>query len=104
MEYIEREALEWSLDAAIMAFLEKEDHLFDEKSVLAGISVAAGIVHVVPAADVAPVVHGQWLDVGSLSCRRSNCGCKNGKETNYCPNCGAKLDLPPSNLRKEDCP
>lgn len=60
MEYVERETLEWSLNAAIMAFLEKEDHSFDEKSVLAGISVAAGLVHAAPAAEVAQVVHGRW--------------------------------------------
>ena len=53
----------------------------------------------VPAADVAPVVHGTWeLRHGSWYC--SNCGrgykikfgvapaCKH----NYCPNCGAKMD------------
>lgn len=39
------------------------------------------------------VVHGRWIDKGSLSCRCSECGCKNGKETPYCPNCGAKMDL-----------
>ena len=38
-------------------------------------------------------IHGKWFDVGSLSCRCSACGCKNDKETNYCPNCGAKMDL-----------
>lgn len=44
------------------------------------------------AADVAPAVHAHWYDVGSLSCRCSACGCKNNKETAYCPNCGAKMD------------
>lgn len=46
----------------------------------------------IPASDVAPAAHGRWIDVGSLSCRCSNCGCKNSKETDYCPNCGAKMD------------
>lgn len=44
--------------------------------------------------DAAQVVHGRWMDVGSLSCRCSNCGCKNRRETDYCPNCKAKMDLP----------
>ena len=35
---------------------------------------------------------GHWFDVGSLSCRCSECGCKNSKESNYCPNCGAKME------------
>lgn len=47
---------------------------------------------VVTRADVAPVRHGRWLDKGSLSCRCSRCGCKNYKETQWCPNCGARMD------------
>lgn len=42
--------------------------------------------------DAVEVVHGHWFDVGSLSCRCSECGCKSRTETNYCPNCGAKMD------------
>ena len=37
------------------------------------------------------IVRGEWYDKGSLSCRCSNCGCKNNKETNYCPHCGADM-------------
>lgn len=50
------------------------------------------LIESIPAADVASVVHGHWFDVGSLACRCSNCGCKNNRETNYCPSCGAKMD------------
>ena len=35
---------------------------------------------------------GHWFDKGSLSCRRSECGCKSNKESNYCPNCGAEME------------
>ena len=35
---------------------------------------------------------GHWYDVGSLSCRCSECGCKSPKEFQYCPNCGAKME------------
>ena len=42
--------------------------------------------------DVAPVRHAHWFDVGSLSCRCSGCGCKNDRETAYCPHCGALMD------------
>lgn len=38
------------------------------------------------------VKYGRWEDVGSLSCRCSECGCKNVRETRFCPNCGAKMD------------
>ena len=41
----------------------------------------------------ASAVYGHWEDVGSLSCRCSECGCKNDRETRFCPNCGAKMDL-----------
>lgn len=34
---------------------------------------------------------GRWYDVGSLSCRCSECGCKSPKEYSYCPNCGADM-------------
>lgn len=44
-----------------------------------------------PAADVRPVVRGEWFDVGSLSCRCSVCGCKNDRVRNFCPNCGAVM-------------
>lgn len=54
-----------------------------------------------PAADVAPVVHGEWIKGEENSHRRIiECShCKTGwvldnSETNpnYCPNCGARMD------------
>lgn len=52
----------------------------------------AAAIHQTPAADVTEVRHGYWWDVGSLSCRCSECGCKANRESAYCPNCGAKMD------------
>ena len=43
-------------------------------------------------AELQRVRHGKWFDVGSLFCRCDQCGCKNNKETPYCPNCGAKME------------
>lgn len=65
----------------------------------AGDSVAWNIGHAIkelPAADVAPVVHGRWDETGyCVNCGRhapfwsiSFC-CYKSK---YCPNCGAKMD------------
>lgn len=47
------------------------------------------------AADVAPVVHGRWLCVDTdtekfFLCNR--CKKKEYWESNYCPNCGARMD------------
>lgn len=57
-----------------------------------------------PAADVAPVVHGRWVvrfdgPYKRRRCYCSHCGKHNGvggiaqnQEKPYCPNCGAKMD------------
>ena len=61
-----------------------------------------------PAADVAPVVHGRWDDIpnkyaaiageyGSYHGNATTCSVchevnPNAFKTNYCPNCGAKMD------------
>ena len=52
-------------------------------------------------ADVIPVVHGKWIDVrekrlfGDHYFLCSNCKSRNGLMIpfNYCPNCGAEMDL-----------
>lgn len=46
-------------------------------------------IEAVPAADVAPVRHGRWLEDGTCS----KCRCDIPvMEDKYCPNCGAKMD------------
>lgn len=62
-------------------------------------------IEVLPAADVAPVVHGRWDDSGrytfpsgATAVRCTNCGCALTESEyrlnnwNYCPVCGAKMD------------
>lgn len=62
-------------------------------------------IEILPAADVAPVVHGRWDDSGrytfpsgSTAVRCTNCGCALTEseyrlyDWNYCPICGAKMD------------
>ena len=52
----------------------------------------------IPAADVAPVVHGQWKASGGLlECQNcgeiySTLGGNEGKAWDYCPDCGARMD------------
>lgn len=86
-EYIDR-----SVAIARLTYLEVTDAnatMADAKRVLADI----------PAADVAPVVHGRWLCADDfvicLQCeaemnQKNSLGVDNFK--NYCPNCGAKMD------------
>lgn len=50
-----------------------------------------------PAADVAPVVHGRWNNMDGYKTRKvcSECGWdvpEYGKFYSYCPNCGAIMD------------
>ena len=92
-EYIEREAL--------------KDALYESDAItMKGIA----IINQFPAADVAPVVHGEWLNfTGDFSTAECNqCGelyevspdekpCEDffsafKKFYKFCPNCGAKMD------------
>lgn len=83
-EYIER-------DAAIRALLNDSP-----KQVSYSREDAADCIRYMDAADVAPVRHGRWIDVreycGDYMC--SNCETLySTNKFNYCPNCGAKMDL-----------
>lgn len=86
-EYIDREAL--------------RDALYEADSItMEGVK----ILNQFPAADVAPVRHGRWLTweeqfPGSTPKKLNNLGvfcdkCHNhaDNQTDYCPNCGAKMD------------
>ena len=91
-EYIERSAGVSILRAkANMAVLMDAAPYFEK---------AAQMLEKLPAADVAPVVHGQWIEK-SAPARKiyfecSNCGAKENKHTAikgyYCWRCGAKMD------------
>ena len=91
-ECIEREAL-------ITKFKEMElgEHGLVEKLFADGVYA---VIAAFPAADVAPVVHGRWIHDGCRVkggidwCHCSECGKSDNfcARTNYCPNCGAKMD------------
>lgn len=58
-------------------------------------------IKALPTADVAPVVHGRWIErqaphaMGGISAKCSICSKSVqylGNPLNYCPNCGAKMD------------
>lgn len=94
-EYIEREAAIKAIenDCLELVYYTKED--------------AIQCVKAIPAADVAPVVYGQWIGIDSSfwkpthssdipvfrkTYRCSECGRRTAIAENYCPNCGAKMD------------
>lgn len=92
-EYIERDAL--------MQFPIRRDH-YDRKNgnehFINGIESVLEYAENLPAADVAPMVHGQWETNSdrpdSLICSVCKCGFDMWKHDphNFCPNCGAKMD------------
>ena len=66
-------------------------------------AVQSDYIERLPAADVAPVVHGRWIDgAEDFTCGNHNAECSicrcyvswDGcdEDFNYCPNCGAKMD------------
>ena len=89
-EYIEREATikELMNDTPEQVGYSRED--------------AADCIRYMDAADVAPVVHGRWIDAYPdiepnpmfMYGICSECGFEQGisKYLKYCPNCGAKMD------------
>ena len=65
------------------------------------------MVSAAPAADVAPVVHGWWIEKTAPACRRyfkcSACGAQENQHTaikgRFCWSCGARMDGDPDGLR-----
>lgn len=78
------------IDAEKLINRMKQDPLFplvDRYGVL-------GVIEAEPTADVVEVKHGKWVEKpqadGLNGC--SICGIMRFGESNYCPNCGAKMD------------
>ena len=88
-EYIKRG---YAVDAALDVYYDTPD--ID----LSGEKFEAAILKI-PAADVAPVRHGEWeIVVGSNGNEYMVCTCCRVSQDltgvfTYCPNCGAKMDL-----------
>ena len=85
-EYIEREDL--------LELYRMDDPVLNENGHVPLLVIRQNIMDI-PAADVAPVRHGRWIASHDEFCACSICKypvyvCWN--QTNYCPNCGAKMD------------
>lgn len=64
---------------------------------LMGCEICPGFAKI-PAEDVLPVVHGKWEYAYWCEFKCSNCGAWSKSEPyrgreNFCPNCGARMDL-----------
>ena len=88
-EYIERKALDKALTAAATNDKAKNRRTWAN---------AICVLYDLHAADVAPVVHGQWVTQyrsgttvaeGYVS---TCCDMWNNRKSDYCPNCGARMD------------
>lgn len=85
-EYIDREKLIDAIknDCSEMVYYTKSE--------------AIDCINAEPAADVAPVVHGKWVNTNKeveQMCKCSACGYPISyfwSRTPYCPHCGAKMD------------
>ena len=93
-EYIDRKVLENAMATAGANGKKEDRHVWAR---------AICLLHAVQTADVAPVVHGKWelcfedwrKEIEGDKC--SICGFEHYgtciRSYNYCPNCGAKMDL-----------
>lgn len=96
-EYIEKEALR--------QFLIRKDHYDKENGdehFIFGIETVLEYAENLPAADVAPVVHGRWVLLDECSNEGVYCSACHKKvykkcyanqkiKSKFCPNCGAKM-------------
>lgn len=103
-EYIEREQLIRELKDVIADY--KDEHIFSTDFAATIVTdMLDYIVKCQPAADVAPVRHGRWVQVivhvefkdGFVDRVEECCSAchePNGSDARiFCPNCGAKMDL-----------
>lgn len=96
-EYIERKKLEEAFDNADPDVCESDMDGYSDWGF--GRENVRDVIRGVPAADVVPVVHGQWIeDHDYLKCPECGVMVKwdftffDIGNWNYCPNCGAKMD------------
>lgn len=102
-EYIEREAAVNAIIAIMPSMSTPDGHGERDDLVLAAQEMCEDNIREInniPAADVAPVVHGRWVYGEDVDIQCSVCGADAFTEgdyrqvkSRYCPNCGAKMDL-----------
>lgn len=100
-DYIKRDALLEARELAICAY--ENAGVFNADAIRNRLKPLLDAVADTPAADVAEVVHGRWIDgAEDFTCGNHNAECSicrcyvswDGcdEDFNYCPNCGARMD------------
>ena len=105
-EYIERETILDAISEQRRFYLHERDGETDMVKLYLlwgsdnALTTMEDIMSDIPAADVAPVVHGRWVYGEDVDIQCSVCGADAFTEgdyrqvkSRYCPNCGAKMDL-----------
>lgn len=84
-----------SREAAIKAVEMREPMMVGNKTI--GVEALKNFLRNRPAVDAAPVVHGRWIHDNNNRYGCSECMAREimsyRNPKNYCPNCGAKMDL-----------
>ena len=91
-EYINREE---AIKIAESCGTQNASHLGSAYSGSVIADYIAEYISMIPPADVATVRHGRWIAPHDGFCTCSICKCPAyvvWSATNYCPNCGAKMD------------
>lgn len=85
-EYIEREST-----IELLRSLGSRDYRREKGTIQEAIKMVS-FPEYTPSADVAPVRHGKWKRYRKNLGECSECGEIVSVRSNYCPNCGAKMD------------
>ena len=81
------------------ALCGKQEEMYihtDSGKIIPAMAIPVWVINNAPAVDAEPVRHGRWIpqDVTFTRFMCSACKSRNhAYRTDYCPNCGAKMDL-----------
>lgn len=77
-------------------YIKREDAIMAANHAWAKCLEPSQYIEIIPSADVAPVVHAKWIhndEWWEFICTHCHKAIENIKRYQYCPHCGAKMDL-----------